>query len=72
MLFYNIEKIVDRYQLVTEVWGEEYLDEVEDARIEKLISRLRQKIEPDPSNPRFLMTVRSRGYRLQLGQAEAH
>lgn len=70
LLFYNVEKIVDRYQLVTEVWGEEYLDEVEDARIEKLISRLRQKIEPDPSNPRFLITVRSRGYRLQLGQAE--
>ena len=71
LLFYNVDKIVDRYQLVTEVWGEEYLDEVEDARIEKLISRLRQKIEPDPSNPRFLMTVRSRGYRLQLGQADA-
>ena len=71
LLFYNVDKIVDRYQLVTEVWGEEYLDEVEDARIEKLISRLRQKIEPDPSNPRFLVTVRSRGYRLQLGQLEA-
>lgn len=70
LLFYNVDKIVDRYQLVTEVWGEEYLDEVEDARIEKLISRLRQKIEPDPANPRFLMTVRSRGYRLQLGQVE--
>lgn len=68
LLFYNVDKIVDRYQLVTEVWGEEYLDEVEDARIEKLISRLRQKIEPDPSNPQFLVTVRSRGYRLQLGQ----
>lgn len=68
LLFYNVDKIVDRYQIVTEVWGEEYLDEVEDARIEKLISRLRQKIEPDPSNPRFLITVRSRGYRLQLGQ----
>jgi hypothetical protein len=70
LLFYNVDKIVDRYQLVTEVWGEEYLEEVEDARIEKLISRLRQKIEPDPSNPRFLVTVRSRGYRLQLGQLE--
>jgi hypothetical protein len=69
LLFYNADKIVDRYQLVTEVWGEQYLDEVEDARIEKLISRLRQKIEPDPANPRFLLTVRSRGYRLQLGQA---
>ena len=71
LLFYNVDKIVDRYQLVTEVWGEEYLAEVEDARIEKLISRLRQKIEPDASNPHFLTTVRGRGYRLQLGQVEA-
>lgn len=70
LLFYNADKIVDRYQIVTEVWGEAYLDEVEDARIEKLISRVRQKIEPDPANPRFLTTVRSRGYRLILGHLD--
>ncbi len=67
LLFYNAEKIVDKYSIVTEVWGDGYLDEVDDARIEKLISRLRQKIEPDPSNPRFLTTIRGRGYRLGLG-----
>lgn len=70
LLFYNADKIIDRYQIVTEVWGEDYLDEVEDARIEKLISRVRQKIEPDPANPRFLTTVRSRGYRLVLGHPD--
>ncbi|OUC05963.1 hypothetical protein RY27_24030, partial [Litorilinea aerophila] len=52
------------YQIVTHVWGESYIDEVDDARIEKLVSRLRQKIEPDPSSPRFLTTIRGRGYRL--------
>jgi hypothetical protein len=66
LLFYNADKIVDKYNIVAEVWGEGYLDEVDDARIEKLISRLRQKIEPDPGNPRFLTTVRGRGYRLML------
>lgn len=70
LLFYNADKIVDRYQIVTEVWGEDYLDEVEDARIEKLVSRVRQKIEPDPANPRFLTTVRSRGYRLVLDRPD--
>ena len=52
------------YQVVEAVWGEEYIEEVDDARIEKLVSRLRQKIEPEPSNPRYLITVRDRGYKL--------
>lgn len=66
LLFEQADKIVDKFQIVTEVWGESYIDEVDDTRIEKLVSRLRQKIEPDPSTPRFLNTVRGRGYRLTL------
>lgn len=66
LLFENTEKIVDKYQIVSGVWGDDYIDEVDDARIEKLVSRLRQKVEPDPSSPRFVTTVRGRGYRLVL------
>ncbi|MEZ4657575.1 MAG: winged helix-turn-helix domain-containing protein [Caldilineaceae bacterium] len=66
LLFQNAEKIIDKYEIVTNVWGDSYINEVDDARIEKLVSRLRQKIEPDPSNPIFLTTVRGRGYRLLL------
>jgi DNA-binding winged helix-turn-helix (wHTH) protein len=64
LLYGQIDKICDKYRIVEAVWGEDYIDEVDDARIEKLVSRLRQKIEPDPSNPRYLITVRGRGYRL--------
>jgi hypothetical protein len=67
LLFQNRERLIDKYQIVTSVWGESYIDEVDDARIEKLISRLRQKIEPDPANPHFLTTVRGRGYKLVVG-----
>lgn len=67
LLFQNRDKIVDKYQIVTHVWGESYIDEVDDARIEKLISRLRQKIEPDTTSPSFLTTIRGRGYRLVIG-----
>jgi hypothetical protein len=67
LLFQNRDHLIDKYQIVTSVWGESYIDEVDDARIEKLISRLRQKIEPDPANPRFLTTVRGRGYKLVVG-----
>ncbi len=66
LLFARRDRIIDKYQIVTGVWGEEYIDEVDDARIEKLVSRVRQKIESDPSAPRFLTTIRGRGYRLAI------
>jgi hypothetical protein len=64
LLYGNIDKICDKYQVVEAVWGEDYIEEVDDARIEKLISRLRQKIESEPSDPHYLVTVRGRGYKL--------
>jgi DNA-binding response OmpR family regulator len=64
LLYGQIDKICDKYHIVEAVWGEDYIEEVDDARIEKLVSRLRQKIEPDPSQPCYLVTVRGRGYRL--------
>ncbi|HEX9115866.1 MAG TPA: winged helix-turn-helix domain-containing protein [Anaerolineae bacterium] len=64
LLYGRLGKIVTKYDVVEAVWGEEQIDDVEDARIEKLISRLRQKIEPDANNPHYLMTVRGRGYKL--------
>ena len=64
LLYGRLNKICDKYTIVESVWGEEYIEEVDDARIEKLLSRLRQKIEPAPSKPRYITTVRGRGYRL--------
>jgi DNA-binding response OmpR family regulator len=61
------DKLTDKYLIVTRVWGENFLDEVDDARVEKLVSRLRSKIEADPANPRHLVTVRGRGYKLLSG-----
>lgn len=64
LLFDRRDKLTDKYHIVTSVWGEEYLGEVDDARVEKLVSRLRSKIESDPANPRYLITRRGRGYKL--------
>jgi hypothetical protein len=64
LLYGRLNKIVDKYTIVTEVWGEAYLDAVDDARIEKLISRLRAKLEPGVEEPRYLITSRGRGYKL--------
>ncbi len=64
LLYGHLDKIVDKYTVVQAVWGQEYIDEVDDARIEKLVSRLRQKLEADPARPRYLHTIRGRGYKL--------
>lgn len=64
LLYGHLNQICDKYQIVEAVWGEEYIDQVDDARIDKLLSRLRAKIEPEPRTPRYLITVRGRGYRL--------
>lgn len=47
--------------LVTEVWGPAYADEK--GYIKRYIWYLRQKIEPDPANPQYILTERGFGYR---------
>ena len=64
LLYGRLNKIVESDAIVTQVWGENYLDEVDDARIEKLVSRLRAKLEPNAVEPKYLLTVRGRGYKL--------
>ena len=64
LLYGRLDKICSKYDIVESVWGQEYIDEVDDARVDRLVRRLRHKIEPDPRNPRYLLTVRGRGYRL--------
>jgi hypothetical protein len=64
LLYGRLNKIVDKYTIVTNVWGENYLEDVDDVRIEKLVSRLRAKLEPNTTEPKYLVTIRGRGYRL--------
>ncbi|MEP7357013.1 MAG: winged helix-turn-helix domain-containing protein [Anaerolineales bacterium] len=65
------DRLTTKDMIVEAVWGGEYLDRVDDARIEKLVSRLRAKIEPDPAHPRYLLTQRGRGYKLSSVPAAA-
>ncbi|MFC1948887.1 response regulator transcription factor [Chloroflexota bacterium] len=47
--------IITHRELLEKVWGWEYTDDIDYVRI--YISHLRQKIEPDPASPRYLITV---------------
>jgi DNA-binding winged helix-turn-helix (wHTH) protein/GTP-binding protein EngB required for normal cell division len=71
LLYQRVDRLTTKEMIVETVWGTQYLDRVDDARIEKLVSRLRAKIEPDPVEPRYLLTQRGRGYKLVSRPAEA-
>lgn len=64
LLYHLIENagwVVPHETLLAKVWGYEYRDEISYLRL--YISYLRKKIEPDPSNPRYILTEIGTGYR---------
>ena len=56
-------KVLTHHQLLREVWGMGYEQEMHMLRVN--ISNLRRKIEPDPSRPRYIVTEPGVGYRLR-------
>lgn len=53
--------VVSRDELLAEVWG--YDDQPTTRTVDNFILKLRQKLEPDPSRPRYLLTVHGVGYK---------
>jgi two-component system KDP operon response regulator KdpE len=60
LLVENAGRILSHQQVLESVWGWEYIDDVDYVRI--YVSHLRQKIEPDPSQPRYILTEPGVGY----------
>ena len=56
--------IVSREILMRQVWR--YSNGVTSRTVDQHVARLRNKLEPDPAQPRHLLTVRKAGYRFQL------
>ena len=57
----NAGRIMTHAQLLSKVWGYEYRDE--DHYLRLYVTYLRQKIEPEPAKPRYILTERGVGYR---------
>jgi two-component system KDP operon response regulator KdpE len=57
----NIGKVLSHNEILQNVWGPEYGGESEYVRV--FIGQLRRKIEDDPSDPKFILTVPRIGYR---------
>ena len=65
MLMNHPNTIVKRSEIMKLIWETSYLDDTRTLDVH--IRWLRERIEPDPSNPVYLKTVRGAGYRLNLG-----
>ncbi len=60
MLVENAGHILTHRQILEKIWGWEYIDDVDYTRI--YVSHLRQKIEPDLSMPKYILTEPGVGY----------
>src|SRR5579885_130310 len=59
------ERVISREELLNEVWG--YQNYPSTRTVDNHILRLRQKLEPDPANPRFFLTMHGAGYKFVPG-----
>jgi two-component system phosphate regulon response regulator PhoB len=55
------KRVWDREQLIENIWGADFLGDTKTVDVH--IRWLREKLEKDPSNPEYLITVRGFGYR---------
>lgn len=66
ILIKNKGRVITRDFLLDKVWGYEYYGETRTVDVH--IRHLRQKIEEDDKNPRYIETIRGVGYRFNLGE----
>ncbi len=63
MLLRNAGRVLTRGQLIDRVWGSDYVGDTKTLDVH--IKRLRAKVEPDPSRPVHIVTVRGLGYKFE-------
>ncbi len=60
-------RVVPQRDLLEQVWGQEYVDDIYYPRV--YVSQLRHKIEPDPATPTYILTEHRVGYRFEKQQS---
>jgi two-component system, OmpR family, response regulator RegX3 len=63
MFLRNAGRVLTRGQLIDRVWGADYVGDTKTLDVH--VKRLRAKIEPEPAEPRYLVTVRGLGYKYE-------
>jgi two-component system response regulator RegX3 len=62
-LLRNAGRVLTRGQLIDRIWGSDYVGDTKTLDVH--VKRLRAKVEPSPSAPRHLLTVRGLGYKFE-------
>ena len=63
LLLRNAGRVLTRGQLIDRIWGADYVGDTKTLDVH--VKRLRSKVEPSPSNPRHIVTVRGLGYKFE-------
>jgi two-component system response regulator RegX3 len=63
LLLRNAGRVLTRGQLIDRIWGADYVGDTKTLDVH--VKRLRAKVEPEPSRPRHLVTVRGVGYKFE-------
>ena len=63
VLLANAGRVLPRDTLIDRVWGSDYVGDTKTLDVH--VKRLRSKIEPDPSNPARIVTIRGLGYKYE-------
>jgi DNA-binding response OmpR family regulator len=61
-------RVISREELLNEVWG--YENYPNTRTVDNHVLRLRQKLEPDPVNPRYFLTMHGTGYKFAPDQLQ--
>ena len=69
LLAANVDRVVTREEILNALWGADYV--AESNVVDRLIRKLRQRLNDDWRQPRFIATVPGRGYRLLASPAVA-
>ena len=64
LLLENAGRVLTRDTLIDRVWGSDYVGDTKTLDVH--IKRLRAKVEPEPSNPTHIVTIRGYGYKYEV------
>ncbi len=69
LLLENAGRVLTRDTLIDRVWGSDYVGDTKTLDVH--IKRLRAKVEPEPSNPTHIVTIRGYGYKYEVPRVQA-